>query len=73
MNSFDFAKDRAKGELNNLSNKDVFVTVPDGCVYLNSKVDAIKKHIEEMDLEVIHLKIDGVIQNKELKLKIKKN
>lgn len=72
MNLFDFAKERAKGELSNPINKDVFVTVPDGCVYLNSSPEAIKNHIKEQELDVIHLKIDGVIQQETKEIKTKK-
>jgi hypothetical protein len=62
MEDIEFAKDRAKRELSKPSNKNVFVTVPDGNVYLNSDPDSIKKHCKDNKLKIIHVKIDGVIQ-----------
>ena len=72
MNDFEFAKERAKKELNNPLHKDVFVTVPDGAVYLNSSEKGIKKHLQDNNLKVIHLKIAGVLQSESNELK-KKN
>lgn len=72
MTDFEFAKERAKLELNKPNNKDVFVTVPDGAVYINSSASAIKKHCEELKLEVVYLKIDGVIQQEIKEVKTKK-
>lgn len=66
----EFAKERAKGEINKPENKNVFVTVPDGAVYLNSDAKKLAKHCKDNKLDIIHLKIDGVIQTEFKKKKL---
>lgn len=68
----ELAKDRAKWELNKYHNKDIFVTLPDGGVYVNSEIDPIQEHAVRNKLRIVVVKKSGkIIEVEENKEEIK--
>lgn len=57
----------AFGHYTKEDNKNVFVTLPNGALWLNNSIDVMEEYCKRFGQNLVVVKLDGVIQNEDSK------